>query len=134
MPKAKEDPHVLRRKEKVRAAVDLRDVPEGTTGRVVVTTGLDWIRYFVAFDNGVEMGSVHRDKLVRAKEWKQYLKDREAAALRADEVGTDIEPVADASAGGEAAAGGGAVVNGVEVPALLLERTKAALERFGVTR
>ena len=39
---------------------------------------------------------------------------------------------------GEAAGGGGggdgATVNGVLVPQLLLDRTKAALDRFGVSR
>ena len=131
MPK-KSTGETLVRKERVKAAVDLRGVPEGTEGRVIVSNGFDWVRYWVAFDNGVEMGSLHRDKLVRVKEWDQYLIDRELAAERAAnavEAGDD-----DA---GEAAGGGGgdgATVNGVLVPQLLLDRTKAALDRFGVSR
>ena len=126
---------VLQRKERVKAAVGLRDVPEGTEGRVIVSNGFDWVRYWVHFDNGVEMGSLHRDKLVRVDEWDQYLIDRELAAERAAmaaEAGED----ADAEGGGDAGGGGGggAVVNGVEVPQLLLDRTKAALDRFGVSR
>ena len=42
------------RKDRVVAAEDLPGVPEGTGGRVVMVTGLSWIRYRVAFDNGVE--------------------------------------------------------------------------------
>ena len=122
----------LVRKERVKAAVDLRDVPEGTEGRVIISNGIDWVRYWVAFDNGVEMGSLHRDKLVRVKEWDQYLVDRELAAERAANA-----PEAGEDAAGEDAGGGGgdgATVNGVLVPQLLLDRTKSALDRFGVSR
>lgn len=132
MPK-KSTGETLVRKERVKAAVDLRGVPEGTEGRIIVSNGFDWIRYWVAFDNGVEMGSLHRDKLVRVKEWDQYLVDRELAAERAAtaaEAGEDEAGEADGGDGG----GDGATVNGVPVPQLLLDRTKAALERFGVSR
>lgn len=132
---AKNPPEILRRKERVKAAVDLRGVPEGTSGRVIMSNGIGWIRYWVAFDNGVEMGSLHRDKLVRESEWKQYLIDREQAAERAAmaaEVGESDDGVA--AEGAAAGGGGGAEVNGVLVPQLLLDRTKAALERFGVAR
>lgn len=127
-------PETLRRKEKVKAAVDLRGVPEGTTGRVILSNGLGWIRYWVAFDNGVEMGSLGRDKLVRADEWEQYLVDREQAAERAAAAAEAGDSAADEAGGDDGAGGGGATVNGVTVPQLLLDRTKAALDRFGVTR
>lgn len=130
----KQRPENLRKKEKVRAAVDLRGVPEGTPGRVILSNGLGWIRYWVAFDNGVEMGSLGREKLVRVNEWEQYLLDRERAvelAAQAAEAGdVDIDEGAADAGGGS----GGATVNGVQVPQLLLDRTQAALERFGVTR
>ena len=132
MPK-KSTGETLVRKERVKAAVDLRGVPEGTEGRVIVSNGFDWVRYWVAFDNGVEMGSLHRDKLVRVKEWDQYLIDRELAAERAAnavEAGDDDAGEAAGGGGG----GDGATVNGVLVPQLLLDRTKAALDRFGVSR
>jgi hypothetical protein len=45
----------FRENERVQAADDLPGVPEGTPGRVVMVTGLSWIRYRVAFDNGVEL-------------------------------------------------------------------------------
>ena len=42
------------RKDRVLAAKELPGVPEGTPGRVVMVTGLSWIRYRVQFDNGFE--------------------------------------------------------------------------------
>jgi hypothetical protein len=120
----------LVRKERVKAAHDLRDVPEGTEGRVILSNGVGWIRYWVHFDNGVEMGSLHRDKLVRVDEWDQFLVNRADIDARAEtptEAGDDTEAAA-------ADAGGGATINGVAVPQLLLDRTNAALERFGVSR
>ncbi len=43
------------RKDRVTAAQDLPGVPEGTPGRIVMVTGLSWIRYRVRFDNGPEL-------------------------------------------------------------------------------
>lgn len=131
MPRTKVRPEILRRKERVKAAVDLRDVPEGTEGRVMLSNGVDWIRYWVSFDNGVDMGSLDRSKLVRVDEWDQYLVDREHQAEAVVTSG-ETDDGADGAGGGDA--GGGVVVNGVTVPQLLLDRTKAALERLGVSR
>lgn len=136
MAKKSKNPELLRRKERVRATTDLRGVPEGTPGRVILSNGFDWTRYWVAFDNGMEVGSLDRSKLVRYDEWQQYLVDREkaaAAALVAAESGDDTAPD-DTAAAAAAGGGDGATVNGVTVPQLLLDRTKAALERFGVSR
>ncbi|HEX2043734.1 MAG TPA: hypothetical protein VHF24_13955 [Acidimicrobiales bacterium] len=44
-----------REDDRVEAADDLPGVPKGTPGTVVMVTGLAWIRYRVAFDNGVEL-------------------------------------------------------------------------------
>ncbi len=133
MPK-KNRGQTLVRKERVKAAEDLRDVPEGTEGRVILSNGVDWIRYWVHFDNGVEMGSLHRDKLVRVDEWDRYLVDRAEAAERAEAMGDAAEGDSAADDAGAGAAGGGATINGVAVPQLLLDRTTAALARFGVSR
>ena len=73
----KQERQTLSRKEKVRAAVDMRNVPEGTAGSVLLANGVTWVRYWVKFENGIEIGSIHRDKLVRAEDWTQYLVDRE---------------------------------------------------------
>lgn len=43
------------RRDRVLAAQDLPGVPEGTPGTVISVTGLSWIRYRVAFDNGFEL-------------------------------------------------------------------------------
>jgi hypothetical protein len=42
-------------KDRVEAVQDLPGVPAGTPGRIVMVTGLSWIRYRVEFDNGVEL-------------------------------------------------------------------------------
>ena len=119
----------LPKHQEVKAATDLKGVPEGTQGRIMLSNGLDWIRYWVKFDNGIEMGSIHRDKLVRVDEWDQYLLDRESGALIKETIseGSDLDDASESSSGG-------VEVNGVLVPQLLIDRTKAALERFGVAR
>lgn len=43
-------------RQRVRAKVDLRRVPVGTEGTVVLADGFAWRRYRVLFDNGVELG------------------------------------------------------------------------------
>ena len=132
MPKNDTLPHNLQKKEIVKAAINLRGVPEGTMGRVILSSGLDWVRYWVAFDNGVELGSLHRDKLVREAEWDAYLVQRERSQeiAESDSEGQDSSGGSDSPSSGS----GGVEVNGVLVPQLLLDRTKAALERLGVSR
>ncbi len=120
---------VLTKQQKVKAATDLKGVPEGTQGQIMLSNGLDWVRYWVKFENGIEMGSLHRHKLVRAEDWEQFLEEREAGFLSTEEELDQPEEVA-----ADGGSGGGVEVNGVLVPQLLLDRTKAALERFGVTR
>jgi len=71
----------LRKREKVVAAVDLPGVPAGTPGRVVLEAGFRWFRYWVRFENGVEMGSVGREKLMRRAEWKQRQNPAPAAPV-----------------------------------------------------
>lgn len=58
-----EDDRLLKRRQKVTAAVDLPGVPAGTPGKVYLVDGLTWIRYRVAFENGVELGTLDRDVL-----------------------------------------------------------------------
>ena len=132
MPENDTLPHNLQKKEIVKAAINLRGVPEGTMGRVILSSGLDWVRYWVAFDKGVELGSLHRDKLVREAEWDAYLVQRERSQeiAESDSEGQDSSQESDSQSLGS----GGVEVNGVLVPQLLLDRTKAALERLGVSR
>ena len=120
---------VLTKQQEVVAATDLKGVPEGTSGKVMLSNGLDWVRYWVKFENGVEMGSLHRNKLVSAEDWDLYLEEREDDALPLEET-TDSADEESSTTG----SGGGVEVNGVLVPQLLLDRSQAALERFGVSR
>ena len=131
MPKDDTLPHNLQKKEVVKAAINLRGVPEGTTGQVILSNGLDWVRYWVAFDNGVEVGSLHRDKLIREDEWDDYLLKREQTLQKAE---NETELTDDSEEPPSSSGSGGVEVNGVLVPQLLLDRTQAALERFGVSR
>jgi hypothetical protein len=116
---------ILRKGDAVVARNDLRDVPAGTKGKVVLVNGLSWIRYWVRFENGVAMGSVNRANLATPAEWQRHLD------------GEDLENVEAVTAGDDGAAagdddGGGVTVNGVLVPGKLIERTKAARARLGV--
>ena len=131
MPKNDTLPHNLQKNEVVKAAINLRGVPEGTTGQVILSNGLDWVRYWVAFDNGVEVGSLHRDKLIREDEWDDYLLKREQTLQKAE---NETELTDDSEEPPSSSGSGGVEVNGVLVPQLLLDRTQAALERFGVSR
>ena len=119
----------LTKQQEVVAATNLKGVPEGTSGKVMLSNGLDWVRYWVKFENGVEMGSLHRNKLVSAEDWGLYLEEREHGALPLEET-TDSADEESSTTG----SGGGVEVNGVLVPQLLLDRSQAALERFGVSR
>ena len=119
---------VLTKQQKIKAAIDLKGVPEGTQGQVMLSNGLDWVRYWVKFENGVEMGSLHRNKLVRLEDWEQFLENRESGSLVMD--GNNDSPDEEET---ESGSGGGVEVNGVLVPQVLIDRSKAALERFGVT-
>ena len=49
---------MFRRRQKIAAAVELPGVPVGTFGKVWFVSGVTWIRYHVAFDNGVEIANV----------------------------------------------------------------------------
>jgi hypothetical protein len=112
----------LTRKTKVFAAVDMPGIPAGTKGKVTFVEGFTWIRYWVRWDNGVIRGSMNRKTLATPAEWAR-IEERRALGLTDDDD-------ASADAGGAVAAEGealeaGAVVNGVSIPAMLLERSKA---------
>ncbi len=114
---------------KVKATVDLPGVPMGTKGKVALSNGVTWKRYWVRFENGELLSHINHEDIVIARGWDQYFVEKEraeeaAAAAAAGEV-------AESSGGGGGAAGGD---NAFGVPQFLLDRTKAALEKAGVTR
>jgi hypothetical protein len=72
------------RHEKVVATEDLPGVPAGTPGKVLLVNGIDWIRYRVLFENGVERGTIDGKYLARRKDWERAEAER-AAAERAEQ-------------------------------------------------
>ena len=70
----------FRRRQKVVAAVDLPGVPAGTFGKVWFVSGVTWIRYHVAFDNGEEIANVDGGDI---RDRKSYLAEQAAAEQEA---------------------------------------------------
>ena len=122
-------PEDLRRKDAVVAAVDLRDVPAGTKGKVVIVNGLKWIRYWVRFDNGVAIGSLDRSKIAKPEEWRRRLDGTDTGPEVAATAGDGAD---DGAASDGASATGVTTSTGVVVPQKLIDRTRAARARLGV--
>lgn len=125
----------IKRNAKVVAFEDLPGVPEGTKGKVALVGGFDkWIRYYVNFENGVGLSSINRPFLAPAKQYDTLVAKRTAAV---DSGVFDVVATA-ATAGGDdagdagAAAAGGVTINGVDVPAHLIQRSADARVRLGV--
>ncbi len=112
---------------KVLATTDLPGVPKGTRGKVAMSNGITWKRYWVRFENGELLGHVDHDNIVIERAWDRFFAEKEAAAAAA---AAGASAAADAGGGGDS--GGGDTPFGV--PQYLLDRTKAALEKAGVTR
>ena len=127
----------LKRGERVRLVAGLPGVPEGSEGKVAMANGFTWNRYWVRLVDGRVVGHIDHDDLVRTKDYDRYLVARDREAVEAEEAAQRAaETAADpsAGAGAEAAAGGDsdeAVVNGVAVPAYLLQRSADARTRLG---
>jgi len=74
---------MFRRRQKIVAAVDLPGVPAGTFGKVWFVSGVTWIRYHVAFDNGMEIANVDGAQITDRKVWlaEQAKRDQEALEI-----------------------------------------------------
>jgi hypothetical protein len=116
----------FKRNEWVKNLDELPRVPAGTKGRVYLVEGFTWTRYRVLFDNGVDIGSLDGAVLARPRDFGAALERREQAAA-AEAAAEETEAAAE-----EGAAPGdeGKTVNGVSVPAHLLDRSKRARERL----
>jgi hypothetical protein len=78
VPRRNDEPK-FKRHAKVVAAVDLPGVPAGTKGKIQIVNGLSWIRYWVVFANGVELGQLGNDDLTTPALWDgQAAKRRQA--------------------------------------------------------
>lgn len=119
----------FRRNERVKTLDDLPGVPQGTEGKVLLVAGFTWTRYRVAFANGYDLGSIDGSHLARPSEYEAALAQRSVAAEKAAEAATESEGGDEGEAAAEGS--GDKVVNGVTVPAHLLERSKRARERLG---
>lgn len=115
--------HPFATKDRVTAAVDLPRVPAGTGGSVIQVQGLSWIRYWVWFDNGERVGTIHRDKLMSADEWER----------RNDAPSEVVAVVAGATAAAAGAESGG-FANVGPVPGHLIERSRLARERWAAKK
>ena len=116
----------FRRGEKVMATRDILGIPSGTEGKVQLHNGLgSWDRYWVLFGDQ-QVGQVDHNDLTRPyqhDEWLQREKEKAEAALRSDEDQTQESDAA--SSGGD---GGGGIAS--QIPASILERSKAAKQRL----
>lgn len=120
-------PDVFKRGETVRTLDPLPGVPQGEKGRVYLVDGLVWTRYRVLFENGVDIGSIDGSALARPRDYEDALERRARAAEAAEVIASDTGDDGEAAAAGD---GGDKTVNGVVVPALLLDRSKRARERL----
>ncbi len=120
-------PDEFKRNETVKTLDALPGVPKGTGGRVYLVDGFAWTRYRVLFDNGIDVGSLDGTTLARPRDFEAALERREQAAVQAEAaVGAETADEGAAEGGG----GGDKTINGVVVPALLLDRSKRARERL----
>ena len=111
----------LKRHEKVRAWADLPGVPIGTPGKVLLVSGVSWIRYRVLFENGVEHGLLDGRHIAKAKDFVP-LEDRvEVVAVEAAAEGADADGAGESSASDD---------NVFGVPGHLLERAQKARARL----
>lgn len=128
----------LKRGERVRLVAGLPGVPEGTEGKVAMANGFTWNRYWVRLVDGRVVGHIDHGDLVRTRDYERFLvaRDREAveAELAAQRAAEAADTASDGTDGTEGAADGGtdeAIVNGVAVPAYLLQRSADARTRLG---
>ncbi len=128
----------LKRGERVRLVAGLPGVPEGTEGKVAMANGFTWNRYWVRLVDGRVVGHIDHDDLVRTRDYERFLVARDREAVEAEIAAQQVAEAAAAPAAGaadaEAADGGGtgeAVVNGVAVPAYLIQRSADARTRLG---
>ncbi len=119
----------FRKGERVVTTRDLGDIASGSEGRIQLRNGLgNWIRYWVHFEDGRQMGQVDHNDLTRPDQVEDWLA-REASRAEAAQRSAEEATAAAADTGGEAAGGAGGGIAS-QIPADLLERSKAAKARL----
>ncbi len=125
----------LKRGQKVRLVAGLRGLPQGAEGTVAMANGFAWYRYWVRFPGGRVVGHIDHGDLVRSQDFERFLAARDREAEQAERAALEAAESADADAADAGAdtanSGGDAVVNGVTVPAYLLQRSAEARARLG---
>jgi len=116
----------FRRGEKIVSTRDIMGIAPGTPGKIQIHNGLGrWNRYWVMFEGDRQVGQVDHNDLTRPyqlADWMQREDDKAAAALRSAEEDTTA---AEAEPSGDAVGGAAGLI-----PAHLLERSKAAMQRL----
>ena len=126
----------FKKNEVVKSTIDLPGVPQGTVGKIKVINGFAWTRYWVFFDNGIDMGQLDANDLVRPQHWDHFFEQKELAEerarLAAEAAANGAEVPADADAGAPAADPNDPLARiRALVPPHLLERSAAARARMG---
>ncbi|MGK0225417.1 MAG: hypothetical protein ACI8XD_000226 [Thermoproteota archaeon] len=126
----------FKKNDVVKATMDLPGVPQGTLGKIKVINGFAWIRYWVFFDNGVDLGQLDTDELVRPEHWDHFFEQKELveerARLAAEAVANGAEVSSEASDAGAPTDPNDPLARIRSlVPAHLLERSDAARARVG---
>ena len=128
--------NTLKRGERVRLVADLPGIPAGAEGKVAMANGFAWSRYWVRFADGRVVGHITHADLVRARDFGRFLVARDREAVLAEQAALQAadgvaHSAAAADAGPASTDDGEAVVNGVTVPAFLLQRSADARARLG---
>lgn len=119
--------------ETVVLARPYRNIPDGAEGKVKLINGLEtldgmnpWIRYWVRFKDYGLVGHVSHADLARPYQFGEWL-DREEARIRAELDAENSAPSADDAPSAAVGAGDGVAS---QIPAHILERSKAAKARL----
>ncbi len=117
----------FKRGEKVMLVRPIPGHVEGQRGKVRLVSGFDdWKRYWVRFADGQLVSSVDHADLVRPamyEEWRE-----ESARVAAAKLAAESNAAAPAEAAAVGGGGGGGIAD--QIPAALLERSKAAKARL----
>jgi hypothetical protein len=117
-----------RKGEKVVATRDLGPIPGGTKGKIQLQNGIgSWKRYWVLFDGNRQLGQVDHEDLVRPDQLQQWIERKEAREQAALQSEADAAEAASAEVGAGGGGGGGIAD---QIPAHLLERSRAAKARL----